>query len=404
MKKSSFIYLAICALLAVLTFNPFGALLGTLSYKSVPAEQSFPEKTVDIRLRTSVAFTGMEGEGAGRKIKAGTPLKVLGTCHDIADPWSPRACYDGREYLVELPDGTRGRMQLPQMENDSTFLKMDQSLVYLVPGEKSAAAAIAANEAWIEAHKEGKFFTRVHGFLKKMDRGRLRLLKALSPKVSEGGAYFLFPRFSAWSVYRLPGFFRSSLFRRIWDFLCSVIFLLAAHAVARKLAMLPYYNRRLAADGSTSWATLIYMVLALGITYLAGITHPLSWIFLMGGFSFMQLKTDSAETGRCPHCRQMTMRTYRQETVQHNSHLVRSTASWKEGMYEHASSGYSYHVHKDIYRFDRCTNCGYERPKYKSSEEDFTEYPVGVTTDAAARDEFNKTNGKVTVLNFDIDG
>ena len=127
MKKSSFIYLAICALLAVLTFNPFGALLGTLSYKSVPAEQSFPEKTVDIRLRTSAPFTGMEGEGAGRQIKAGTPLKVLGTCHDIADPWSPRACYDGREYLVELPDGARGRMQLPQMENDSTFLKMDQS-------------------------------------------------------------------------------------------------------------------------------------------------------------------------------------------------------------------------------------------------------------------------------------
>lgn len=400
MKKSEIIFIILWALLAALTFNPFGALPGTLSYKAISAGQATPGKTVDIRLRAPAALKALETEFQERQIKAGTTLKVLGTCHDLADAWSPRECVEGREYLVELPDGTRGRMELPQMENDSTFLKMDQALVYLVPSRKSASAAIAANEKWIEDHQEGKFFTRVHGFLKRMDRGRLRLLRALSPQVSEGGSYFLFPRFPSWSVYRLPRFFLSGFFRTIWNVLCSILFLLSAHTVAKKLAMLPYYNRKHTTEHGSSYAGSIYLVLALGITYLAGITHPLSWVFLFGGLGFWQMKSESAENARCPHCHQMTMETYRRETVQHNSHLVKSTTEWKEGMYEHAVTGYSYHAHREVFCFDRCTHCGYERPKYKSSEEDTTEYLDGITTESAARDAFNSTDGKVTVQNF----
>lgn len=400
MKKSRIISLILWALLAVLTFNPFGALPETLSYQSVPADQAVPDKVVDIRLRTSAILKGLDEDAEERAVKAGTAIKVVGTCHDIADAWSPRACVKGRAYLVELPDGTRGRMELPQMEGDSTFLKTDPTLVYLMCSRESASAAMVANELWLETHQEGGFFTKVHGFLKRMDRGRLRLLKALSPKVSEGGQYFLFPRFSAWSVYRMPTFFRSSFFRKVWDWLCCFLFLLAAHVVARKLAFLPYYNKGKSTDDSTNLSGSIYLILALGITYLAGITHPLSWIFFFAGLGIMQINTESAETDRCPHCRQMTMKTYREETIQHNSHLVKSTTQWKEGMYEHSSTGYSYHVHRETFRYDKCTNCGYERPRYKYSEEDDTEYLDGTNTEAAARDAFNETDGKVTVRNL----
>ena len=164
--------------------------------------------------------------------------------------------------------------------------------------------------------------------------------------------------------------------------------------------MLPYHNRKRTTDDSTSLSGFIYLVLALGITYLAGITHPLSWIFLFAGIGIMQLKSENAENDRCPKCHQMTMKTYRQETVQHNSNLVRTTTRWKKGKEDHSSIDYSYHVHRETYRFDRCTNCGYERPKYKSWEEDTTEELPAFASESAAREEFNKTDGKVTIRDF----
>lgn len=400
MKKSSLIFLVLWAVVAAMTFNPFGAFLGTLSYKAVPADKAVPQKAMDIRLKASATLRGLEEEADGREVKAGTTLNVLGTCHDIADGWSPRACVQGREYLAELPDGIRGRIELPQMEGDSTFLKMEKTLVYLLPSRESASAAIEANEKWLEAHEEGKFFTKAHGFLKKLDRGRLRLLRALSPKVSEGGQYFLFPRLEGWSVYNLPHFFLSSFFRKVWNWICAFLFLLSAHIAARKLAILPYLSSKRTTDNSSSLSGLIYLVLALGITYLAGITQPLPWVFLFAGIGLMRLKSENAENDRCPHCHQMTMQTYRRETIQHNSNLVRTTTRWKKDREHHSSVDYTYQAYRVTYRYDRCTRCGYERPKYKSWEETTTEFLSNVTSDDAAREEFNKTDGKVTVQNF----
>ena len=376
--------LVLWALLAIVTFNPFGALLGTLSYKYIPDTKAVPDTSCRIRLSSSGTMTVLDGE-MERSLAKGTRLEVLGTCQFSAATYSPREQMEGRLYLVQLPDSTRGYMTLPQMEGQSFFRDQSRMLVYLLPGGKrSATDTIRQNEAWLEAHGNSPgFITKVRCVLRKINRVPLRIFKAVSSKYAEGGHYFLFPRFQAWNVYDLPAFTRSSVFRNIWDFLCSVLFFMSAHLLARGLTR------------KGNEYSVAYYPLAVLITLL-GITSFVAWFFFFLGLFVRRSASNYSASVRCPQCHKATMETYRRESIQKNTNLVEETSRWKEGSEHKVSKGYRYHKHLDFYDYDRCTHCGYILPRHKAFDQDSTEYLDNMNKDQAI-DEFNRTDGTLTV-------
>ncbi len=385
MNRKKILLLVLWALLAILTFNPYGALLGTLSYKYVPDGKAVPDTSYMLRLQSAGSMTVL-GEDTERTLAKGTRLEVLGTCQYSAATYSPRGHREGRLYLVQLQDSTRGYMPLPQMEGETFFQDRPQMLVYLLPGGKrSAINAIRQNEAWLDSHSESKgVFTQIWSVFRKIDRVPLKMFKAVSSKYSEGGHYFLFPRFRAWNVYDLPAFTRSNVFRNIWDFICSVIFFMSAHLLARGLTR----------KGNES--SLAYYPLAVAITLL-GVTNIVAWIFFFWGIFVRQSFAGYTKSIRCPKCHQAALETYRRESIQKNTNLVETTKRWKEGREFKVMKIYSYHQHLDFYDYDRCTHCGYVRPRYKSSEQDSTEYLNHVNTKEEAMQEFQRTDGHLRV-------
>ena len=386
MNRKSILLLALWALLAVLTFNPYGAFLGTLTYKYVPDDEAVPDTVLRLRLQTAGTMTVLGGgnDGQERKLAKGTRLEVLGTCQYSGASYSPTAQVEGRKYLVQLADSTRGFMELPQMADHSFFQKQERMLVYLFPGgRRSASNAIRLNDEWLDSHKGTKMgvFAWAGYVLRSINRVPLRIFKAVSSQSAEGGHYFLYPRFSAWNVYDLPAFCRGRVFRNVWDFLCSVIFFMSAHLLARGLTR------------KNGEASALYYPLAVLITLL-GVTSIVAWIFFFLGIFVRRSLTGYHEMVRCPKCHKTTLETYRRESIQHNSHLVEHTRIFNGGSYKY----YTYHSHLEFFDYDRCTHCGYVVPRHKSSEYDNTEtMDMTIDTQEKAWAEFDRLDGKLKV-------
>lgn len=365
--KSHLIKMAIFAFVAWFTFLPYTQMLTFLTY-SPTSEEKVLEQAPTIKLKQGVKMYIVESEQAGkeRNVAAGTEVKLMGISQISGVKWSPRQINADRWYVIRLADGTTGTAAIPFIAEDSLlvdsmFLHSKKVPVYLSRAYIMRPISEVDSIIDSKAKADDGWFKKLSRKARKGHARAIRIVIKMQPDILSGG-YALFPKCSWWSMFSLPSFMHSGILGAIFSFIMWLIsvfvFWPVIFMLAKDVAILPFYCRKLGNKEAAGFAWIIFLALCVPIM-LFGLNNFFAWLFfILALFALFPSTIQWEDYFRCEkcHCRNCDLETLGSKVTDYKVNKI--TTTWGDGDKQvEKETSYNEYIHYKA----TCPECGHTR-------------------------------------------